>query len=352
MYKKLIDLSMLVLKPPINKRQKLNKQDLEYLFITINLCDEEIADFYNRSIVSIGNWRKKFKIIKSQTLVEQCKKRRSLQKYGVDSPAKLQTTRDKYKRTCLQKYGSDNIFSSEIGKTLVIQGTLNKYGVKYNHQNKQIIDKMKNTCLEKYGYECSLMDATVYKKAQDTWIINLGVDNPGKSETIKQRIKNTNIERYGVEFASQNEQIKQKIVNSMPQKLNKEYSTKKKNNSFNISKKEELIYHKLITKFQVIRQYKSGVYPFACDFYIPGLDLYIEFNGHWTHGGFPYEKTDICRQQLETWIQKAKISKYYQNAIYTWTDLDVRKRNLALENNLRWVEFFNLNQFEIWFFKQ
>ena len=41
----------------------------------------------------------------------------------------------------------------------------------------------------------------------------------------------------------------------------------------------------------IIRQYKSDLYPFACDFYIPSLDLYIECNYHWTHGNKLYEGT-------------------------------------------------------------
>ena len=32
---------------------------------------------------------------------------------------------------------------------------------------------------------------------------------------------------------------------------------------------------------------KYDRYPFACDFYISSLDLFIECNYHWTHGGKP-----------------------------------------------------------------
>ena len=38
----------------------------------------------------------------------------------------------------------------------------------------------------------------------------------------------------------------------------------------------------------------------------------------------------------------------YINAIEVFTKLDVKKRNWAKENNLNWIEFFNLNQFIEW----
>ena len=36
--------------------------------------------------------------------------------------------------------------------------------------------------------------------------------------------------------------------------------------------------------------------PFACYFYIPSLDLFIECNYRWTHGGKPYEGTEDDKQ--------------------------------------------------------
>ena len=38
----------------------------------------------------------------------------------------------------------------------------------------------------------------------------------------------------------------------------------------------------------VIRQYKCDRYPFACDFYIPSIDTFIECQYSWTHGYHPY----------------------------------------------------------------
>jgi len=67
----------------------------------------------------------------------------------------------------------------------------------------------------------------------------------------------------------------------------KRNNTMMKNHSFNTSKPEEDAYELICKKFGidcVIRQHKSDLYPFNCDFYVTTCDLYIEFQGSWTHG--------------------------------------------------------------------
>lgn len=125
----------------------------------------------------------------------------------------------------------------------------------------------------------------------------------------------------------------------------KRNNTKKKNKSFNKSKIEDEIYEILISKYgtdDIKRQYTDERYPFECDFYITSLDIFIEFNGIWTHGPHAYCKDSINDiNQLNTWNEKAKTSKFYQNAVYNWTIRDVKKRNIAHENNLKFYEFWN-----------
>jgi hypothetical protein len=120
------------------------------------------------------------------------------------------------------------------------------------------------------------------------------------------------------------------------------YKTKKKNNTFNSSSTENKSYLILKEKYiDVIKQYKSELYPFICDFYIPSLDLYIECNYHWTHGSHPYDKNNKEDQiLLEKW--KTKNTKYYNAAIHTWTIRDVNKRNIAKQNNLNYKEFYSI----------
>lgn len=123
-------------------------------------------------------------------------------------------------------------------------------------------------------------------------------------------------------------------------KVTKQYLTRKKNNSFNISKEEENFYNKLLEENKtktIYRQYKDKRYPFYCDFYIKEDDLFIEFNNHWTHGYKPYDPNDEeCQKRLLEWQEKAKTSQFYKNAIETWTIRDVKKLQTAKNNNLNY----------------
>lgn len=125
--------------------------------------------------------------------------------------------------------------------------------------------------------------------------------------------------------------------------LTKQYLTKKLHNSFNTSTPEELFYKKLVELNKnntIYRQYKDVRYPFYCDFYIKELDLFIELNYHWTHGGKPYLNDDNDKKTLLEWREKATKSKFYEAAIETWTRRDVRKRQIARKNNLNYIEIF------------
>lgn len=133
-------------------------------------------------------------------------------------------------------------------------------------------------------------------------------------------------------------------------RIEKGFKTRKERGHYHKSKQEETIFIKLQECFgEVIRQYKSKEYPWHCDFYIPILDLYIEYQGMWTHGSLPYDESkQLCVEQLKTWKNKAITSKFYKAAIYCWTILDVKKRNTAKQNNLNYLEFFTIKDFYIW----
>lgn len=152
------------------------------------------------------------------------------------------------------------------------------------------------------------------------------------------QIKKTNLKNYGCENPSQSKEIQDKKLKTMM-----------KNKSFNKSDEEELIFEMLCTKFSIVsRQYSSNKYPFACDFYVPEKNLYVEYQGHWTHGKHPFNENnaeDVTK--LKSW--KNKNTEYYLGAINTWTIRDPMKRKAAKDNNLNWIEFFTLKEFEEWF---
>ena len=123
----------------------------------------------------------------------------------------------------------------------------------------------------------------------------------------------------------------------------KSYETRKANGTLGIhanTKAELDVYENILLKEippeDIIQQYiDKNRYPYRCDFYIKSVDKFIEVHANWTHGGKPYDpENDDCKKQLLEWTEKAKTSDYYKNAIYTWTDLDVRKVQVAKENDI------------------
>lgn len=174
--------------------------------------------------------------------------------------------------------------------------------------------------------------------------------NPMKDSCVKEKLKKSVKDKYGVDNYFKLEQFKQKISANRNTINAKVLDTKRKNGTFNTSQPEEYIYKLLCKSFgksQVKRQHRSDLYPFNCDFYIPKFDLYIEYNGSWTHGQEPYNSRKKSHKELlKEWKNKNK--DYYFLAINVWTVKDPLKRKIAKKNSLRYIEFWNLDQVQHW----
>ena len=132
--------------------------------------------------------------------------------------------------------------------------------------------------------------------------------------------------------------------------VSKQFATKRQRKTFSTSMQEDKCYDILCDVFEqnmVLRQYSSDKYPFNCDFYIKSLDLYIECNFHWTHGGHFFDATNASDQtKVQKW--KDKGTKFYDNAINTWTDRDVKKQQTAIDNSLNYLVFWSMQEFLTW----
>ena len=109
----------------------------------------------------------------------------------------------------------------------------------------------------------------------------------------------------------------------------------------------------LYTKSDIIHQYKDSRYPYFCDFYIKSLDLFIEYQGYYTHGDHPFDannKNDIDElNKLKTnYKQYYDEYKEWPQSITIWTEKDVEKRNTAKKNKLNYLEFYSLDDVKEW----
>ena len=282
------------------------------------------------------------------------------------------SNRIKAKETCLQRYGVTSPLKSEIFKQKSKDTCLQKYGVEYTGQIPEKIEKTHKACLEKYGVDSVFkvqkfrnqsLDTCIKKYASNEDDIN-SIVNIGQLKYVKDKIKNTCLEKYGVENPMQTQYYKNLIssILSSNEIQEKIYNTKLLNNSFNISYQEDVCFDLLKEKYSdCIRQYKSELYPFNCDFYIPSLDLYIEYNGSHYHHYHPFDiNDDNDINELNRLKEKAENSNahkngkksQYDNIIYTWTILDLKKRNIAQQNNLNYIEFWNINEVKEWINKK
>ena len=164
---------------------------------------------------------------------------------------------------------------------------MRKYGVPSFTQTKCFAEAMRKTCLDKYG-----------------------VDNPIKVDSFKEQM----------------------------------FRTKRKRGNFNSSKTEDKLYEMLLSVFpknDIKRQYKSDVYPYLCDFYIVSLDLYIEVNCFWSHGGHEFDELNLDDiNRLSVWLEKSKSSPAYKKAVRVWTITDKEKYQCVRDNNLNYIVFW------------
>ena len=275
-----------------DKYNFVTKEQLEQLYIKANLPREEVAKKLN---------------------IPEYVVKRKCQKFGIKKSSDLHV--QNIRKACLEKYGVIN-----GGGAL------------------EVIKKIKETNRKKFGSDWYLQTDDYKRKTKET-LEQYGVTNVFQLKEVKDKIKQTNLKRYGVEHNMQNKEVRNKVD-----------ITKHKNNTFNTSKPEQEIKRLLEEKFPNIQyQYKSEKYPFNCDFYIPELDLYIEFQGIWTHGKHPFSESVEDLETLDKWKTESITSEFYKNAIEVWTIKDVEKRKIALQNNINLLEFFTIDEFMNWY---
>lgn len=373
------------LKEPLKYGETINKEEIEYYYIQLNLSRKECSKIFNCSIPKVEKALKFYNIIKDNSLVLECKKNTNLKKYGVDNPAKnnqikhkmketnlklygkayysqldefkeklkldyekdplkYEKRKEKAENTCLEKYGVKNIFQD---KSRIKKAVKKKYGKDNYFQTEEFKEKSKSTCLERYNVEYTSQIPSMRQKTIKTNLERYGYPCSAKNKKVKEKAKQTCIERYGVDSPMKLSEVIRHIED-----------TKKKNGTFNTSKEEDYIYNLLKNKYKtVLRNEITSLYPFKCDFIIPEINIYIEYQGHWTHGKEPYDPNKKEHIELVTkWLKRSEEINFknerknmYKSAINTWTKRDPLKRKTAKENNLNWIEFFNLVEFKKWF---
>lgn len=297
-------------------------------------------------------------------------KQTNLKKYSVENQMQRQEIKDKVKLTNQEQYGVDCVLQSKEIREKTTETLIEKYGYPNAMQAPEIKEKSRKTLKEHYGVDFPMQSPDIVEVYKSNSLKKYGVEWPSQSETVKNTIRENNIEKYGVEWPMQSDMMKEYFSDiygsDNPMKAlhpkqgetltpkEKITKTKQENNTFNTSKPEDDIYKLLKGIFpDTKRNYSNDPrYPFACDFYVPSEDLFVELNFHWTHGKHefnPNDKNDL--DTLSKWREKAKKgSKFYEVAINVWTNRDPQKFVTARKNGLKYLVFWTEKEAKSWIY--
>lgn len=350
-------------------KQNIEKHKEEYEYL---LNRYEDSDSIHESLYRLLN------NVEERPVCPICGKRLSFMNGGISGQYRPTCGDKKCRQTNFEnnlekKYGVRNTFQLESAKKKCKETWLEKYGVDNPSKSKEIQDKIDKTCKERYGHRFKLQFETnpftwpeVKEKIKQTMLERYGVKswvstdyykenklNPFYNPEVQEKCRQTRLEKRGVEYYSQTEEWKAlwKDPEFVKNKLEKEYQTRKENHSYGPNSKQEAeIFEKLKTKWPKTenQHYDKELYPFKCDFYIPEIDTWIEYQGFYTHGDHPFDP----QSEEDNKHLKYLYDKGYELAIKTWTYTDPLKRATAEANNLKYLEFFTVEEFDNWFKQQ
>lgn len=219
--------------------------------------------------------------------------------------------------------------------------------LKCSNSSKLVQQKQQETTMKHYGVLHPAQNKDVMKKMQDTCIDLYGAKN-GHGEEQKEKMKQKCLEEYGVEYSWQREDVKEKSRQTKLERYGNEtytnrdkcWETTKKNGWYNLRLEDRYLPFLKEKYSDIIHHYKSDVYPFECDFYVPSEDLYIEFNIFWMHGEHWFDESNSKDIEiLNYW--KSRDTEQFQYAIKIWTERDLLKKKYAEDNNLNYKVFWS-----------
>lgn len=134
----------------------------------------------------------------------------NIEKYGVENVLSSEIIRKKIASTNIEKYGNENVLKSSVIKSKIEDTNLQKYGVKNVFESQEIQDKIKETNLKKYGAENPMQSDEVLNKMIKTFNTKFGGDSPMCSDDVKEKSKQTCLQKYGTENVGKSDIVAKK----------------------------------------------------------------------------------------------------------------------------------------------
>ena len=259
---------------------KITKEHLYEVYIVNNFTQQKTAEY--------------FKVTKSDIVI-------LLKYYGILKDAKLIAKNNTYVR--------DHATAVAIGKKSA--DTQKKRWESLSQEEK---DQWSETCKlshssEEYRKQRSVISKDIYAKYSKEKLAEI---NKKRSASLKRYWEAHKLEILQKRSATHKQNVAQSI-------------------DICRSKMEQLVLDKLKQLFFEV-EYEfldKQRYPFMCDYYVKKFDLFIELNGHPSHGKKPYSKN---------------IEEQFSHLPTEWYDVyarrDVEKYTVALKNNLNYLRIY------------
>lgn len=225
----------------------------------------------------------------------------SKQKYGKSHYSKTNSYKKSVKETTQKKYGVVHVMHLESAKQKQRQTSLDIYGFEHPSKSPDVIEKFKQTNLEKHGYENPFKSPLIREKYQKTFTQKYGVDHPSKvpsiiekrSKTFKKnyynpvtlkKVRNTNFLKYQNHILEKSVGEIAEDLNISPSNLGKIF------NQLDIpiqkhskSKPENRLIQEYNKNFQTIQNSQNVIPPKELDIFFPEHNLAVEINGIYYH---------------------------------------------------------------------
>lgn len=303
----------------ITKLEKPSKNDLEYLYIELNIRKKDICQMLNISQTTFARWLKFYDIKKSNDKIVKNLEDTNMKIYGVKHHC---GDINKARNTKFERYGDANFVNPNKAK----QTKLKKYG----NENYYNIEKAKKTRLERYDDE----NYNNIEQIKKTNLEKRGVEFPTQCKENLEKRKELSLEKYGrnsvnqIHYSEYQYEIlnnKSKLEEFIKSSSNRTYlglATKLGVNDTNFRRivlkynLENLIYEQWSSSKEEneIKEYIEQYYKIECnkrkylngreiDIYIPEKKIGIEFNGNYWHNEFGkdmlyhQEKSLLAEQQ-------------------------------------------------------
>lgn len=137
-------------------------------------------------------------------------KKTNLEKYGKESYTQTYEYREKASKTNFERYGKENYSQTDEYKERVRKTSLDRYGRESYTQTDEYREKTKQTNLEKYGEESYTQTDEYREKTKQTNLEKRGVQHHSQTDEYKEKVRKTNLEKYGEESYSRTDEYKEK----------------------------------------------------------------------------------------------------------------------------------------------